>query len=231
VALAAQAPDRSAVRQAILTAEDSRAPSAEAVRTLINAASGRDEDDAVAAVRALGRRERPSVASDLTKYVTAASPRVRMEAANALGQAVSAAEGDPVERARRTLLGRLSSENDLRVLGVICETLGRLPYTSAGTVREVETALVQATLQPGPDVTMRPSTTARRWAPAGCDDRLDAPAEARLQVLVGATKGLENSCASRRNASPRTPTPPTFAGSSSLGETSNGGRRSRAHRS
>ena len=194
VALAAQAPDRAAVRQAILTAEDSRAPSAEAVRTLVNAANGRDEDDAVAAVRALGRLERPSLASDLTKYITAASPRVRMEAANALGQAVSAAEGDPVERARRTLLGRLSSENDLRVLGVICETLGRLPYTSAGAVREVETALVQATLQPGPDMTMRPSTTSTALgAPVmGVTIGFDASSRnAVLHVLAGATKGLE----------------------------------------
>ena len=194
VALSAQEPDRAAVRQAILAAEDARAPSAEAVRTLLNAANGRDEDNAVAAVRALGRLERPSLAADLTRFVTAASARVRMEAANALGQAVAAAEGDAVERARRTLLGRLSTENDQRVLGAICETLGRLPYMSASAVREIETALVRATLQPGPGATVRPSTTSSALgAPVmGVTIGFDASGRnALLEVLVGATKGLE----------------------------------------
>jgi cyclophilin family peptidyl-prolyl cis-trans isomerase/HEAT repeat protein len=191
---AAQGPDRAAVRQAMLVAEDARAPSAAAVQTLVDAARGPDEENAVAAVRALGRLERASLVAELTAFLNATAWRVRLEAANALGQAVSSSTGDVVERARRALAGRLPAERELHVRGAICEALGRLPYASADQVRAAEATLVEATFDPAARARMQPSTgsTALGSPVMGVTIGLDRQdRSAPLPVLLGATKGLE----------------------------------------
>ncbi len=205
VAAAPQFMDRTSLRQAILAAEDARAPSAEDVRKLLRAASGRDEGIAVAAVRALGRLERPALAGDLIAFVDVKSPLVRAEAANAIGQSVAEEKGDAAARARKVLVSRLATETDLRVRGIICETLGRLPLTTADVVRGVEAALVDASLQTGPGVTARPSTTTTALGSPvagvtigfGTLDR-NAP----LPVLLGAAKGLESLIRQQLETSP-----------------------------
>ncbi len=191
----AQPADRAMVRQAILAAEDARAPRAEDVQMLVRAAGGRDEALAAVAVRALGRLERPSLVADLLAFLEVRSPLVRAEASNAIGQAVSSAEGEPVERARSVLMSRLTTEADPRVRGVIGETLGRLPYTTPEAVGSVEAALVHASRQSGTGVTARPSaTTSALGTPvAGVTIGFgDVDRDAPLPLLIGAAKGLES---------------------------------------
>ncbi len=79
----------------------------------------------VLAVRAMGRLERASLVPEIAPLLESPSPVVRMEAANALGQAVL--RGEP-GLASAPLIARARVETDLPVLGVLARTLGRLPY-------------------------------------------------------------------------------------------------------
>src|SRR5688500_12677308 len=74
-------------RLTILQAEDRRAPTARDLSILRLGARGRDGANALIAVRALGRLERPALISDLLPALRHALPEVRAEAANAIGQA------------------------------------------------------------------------------------------------------------------------------------------------
>lgn len=183
------------MRQAILAAEDARAPRAEDVQTLLDAARGGDEQIQAVAVRALGRLERPALVDEIVGFLDVKAPSVRAEAANALGQAVAAAEGAPVERSRKILMARLAAETDARVRGVVCGTLGRLPYATADAVRAVEAALLDASLEAGGALTARPSTTTTALGTpvVGLTIGFDpARRDAALPVLLGCASGLES---------------------------------------
>ena len=138
----------------------------------------RNPDPAVQAlaVRTLGRWERAELTSTLAPTLSSASPQVRGETANALGQSVQGASANDRPRAMgeaaALLRARLQEEGDVTVRGVICETLGRLMYPDAAGAQAIEKILVDAT-----------------WAGSGVDNsaRSDAP----LAVRLGAVKGLE----------------------------------------
>lgn len=144
----AQARARSAaeqtMRQAIFEAEDRRAPTPEDVRILVDGSRHASEDVQRMAVRALGRLERPELIPHIVPLLAAASASVRAEAANALAQVASR-----VDRARDGeipgwLLSRLGVERDAAVRGVLCQSIGRVPYSSADAVRRAEAALLTA---------------------------------------------------------------------------------------
>jgi len=186
--------DRAATFQAVLAAEDTRAPTAADLETLRAAAGSADAEVAAAAVRALGRLERPDLLDDLKDHLDAASPAVRAEAANAVAQAVSAADGDPVRNAGRWLRDRLGREERPSVRGVVAGALGRLPYSRRDDAESAEAALVDASVGGGPNVTTGPANqqTAFGSPVAGITlgfggNRPDAP----LAALLGVADGFE----------------------------------------
>jgi cyclophilin family peptidyl-prolyl cis-trans isomerase/HEAT repeat protein len=190
---AAPRQSESQTRQAIGAAEDARAPTPESVQVLLDAARSGSPVNQAAAVRAIGRLERPALADAIASLLAAPAPQVRAEAANALGQAVTTSPehaGGAIER----LVDRLAAEKDPTVVGAVAETLGRLPCSTAEQFRRVEAALVAASL---------PSSSGRhapRFSSAGPAPNAAGLAitwgqfsdSVPLQALVGVVKGLES---------------------------------------
>jgi cyclophilin family peptidyl-prolyl cis-trans isomerase len=139
-----------ATRLSILDAEDRRAPSARDLSLLRSGARSRNEQTARVAVRALGRLERPSLVSDIVPALRHPLPEVRSEAANAIGQAAQGWKGEKTppsatafDAAVSPLTSHLKVEEDSDVRAAICETIGRLPYTTAAQVEAAERTLVE----------------------------------------------------------------------------------------
>ena len=136
---------------AILSAEDARAATTEALAPIVRGLTARDAEVRRIAVRALGRMERSSLVPQILSLLSDDAPRVRSEAANALGQAVlngqAALAGGP-------LIASLPTETDPVVLGAILRTLGRLPYESGEMVGTVEQLLVRSLVGDNPPVVL-----------------------------------------------------------------------------
>ena len=132
---------------AVLAAEDRRAAGHGDLATIVGALDHDDPGMRVFAARALGRLERVDQLPALQALLADPHADVRAEAANAVGQ--SAFPGPP-EAALPMLLERLQRESDDGVLGVVAQTLGRLPCEADPCFAAVEDALVRATAQVGP---------------------------------------------------------------------------------
>ncbi len=149
----APAPPRSsAVLQAVIAAEDRRASRPSDLELLQSSLDDPSVDVQVAAIRALGRLERPAVAVTIAGALAAAAPAVRAEAADALAQAVSQENAGPgdIANAAERLIARLDAEANPSVARVVLESLGRLRYASpedGGRVR-AEDRLRSALLNP-----------------------------------------------------------------------------------
>jgi cyclophilin family peptidyl-prolyl cis-trans isomerase/HEAT repeat protein len=157
VAARAQAPSR----MAILIAEDHRAPTARDLATIRGGLHSRDLETARVALRALGRLERPELIPDLLPLLKSPTPEIRAEAATAIGQAAQGWKRPPARASavRRTgglkttgptlaatataLDGRLPAEEDPNVRAALCQTIGRLPYTTADEVQDAESTLTE----------------------------------------------------------------------------------------
>lgn len=203
--------DAAALRAAIAVAEDRRA---EDDRGLASIRDGLKGDPAlqVLAVRAMGRLERVSLVPEIAPLLESPSPAVRMEAANALGQAVLRAEAAP---AGAPLAARARVESDPAVLGVLARTLGRLPYQQESEVREAERVLIEIAtkVSTGAESSMAASSIAASSGVAHGFDALarravklgmlSADARARLRML--ARYGLNDA------GSPSTGTPSATA--------------------
>src|SRR5262249_45184729 len=81
-------------RLAVLQAEDRRAPTARDLAVIRSGLRAGDEQTVRSAVRALGRLERPSLIPDIIPSLRHALPEVRVEAANAIGQAAQGWKAD-----------------------------------------------------------------------------------------------------------------------------------------
>src|SRR3954464_2060379 len=81
-------------RLAVLQAEDRRAPTPRDLAIIRSGLHGGEATTVRAAVRALGRLERPSLIPDLIPSLRHALPEIRSEAANAIGQAAQGWKGD-----------------------------------------------------------------------------------------------------------------------------------------
>ena len=138
-----------ATRLAVLQAEDRRAATARDLAIIQSGAHSGDGQTVRVAVRALGRLERPSVIADITPALRHPLQEVRVEAANAIGQAAQGWKGDKAPQASAidavltSLVGRLKVEEDSDVRGAICDTIGRLPYRSAAQVEAAERTLLE----------------------------------------------------------------------------------------
>jgi len=135
-------------RIAVLQAEDRRAPAANDLAILRAGAHSGDPQTARLAVRALGRLERPALILDITPFLKSALPEIRTEAASAIGQAAQGWKGEhpapaaALAAAVSTLVARLKVEAEPDVRAQICETIGRLPYTTAAQVEAAERTLL-----------------------------------------------------------------------------------------
>jgi cyclophilin family peptidyl-prolyl cis-trans isomerase/HEAT repeat protein len=136
----APAPDGAALRAAIAAAEDRRPEDDRGLASIREGLKAGDASLQVLAVRAMGRLERASLVPEIAPLLESTSPVVRMEAANALGQAVL--RGEPAT-ASAPLTARAHVETDVAVLGVLARTLGRLPYQQESEVREAERVLIE----------------------------------------------------------------------------------------
>ena len=107
----------------IIAAEINRPTNGPDLEFLIKATSYRDVFLRRSAVRALGRLENPALINDLAHHLEDSQAAVRVEAVNALAQAVHRSDGAPV---LEIFLARIGSEHDERVLGAFARALGRL---------------------------------------------------------------------------------------------------------
>jgi len=122
-------------RLAVLQAEAHRAKTPSELGAIRAGARSSDDQVRRAAIRALGRLERPSLIPDILPALRHPLSEIRAEAANAVGQAASgwktprpAAEERAFESAVAALTARLKIDADADARSAIAETLGRLPY-------------------------------------------------------------------------------------------------------
>jgi cyclophilin family peptidyl-prolyl cis-trans isomerase/HEAT repeat protein len=137
----AAAQSAASLRDRMLLVEETRAQSDADLATLRQGLGHPDPATRRQAVRAIGRLERAELIASLTRSLADDSPDVRIEAANAVGQLAKGPTG--VADAKGRLLARARAEQDPRVWGVVAATLGRLAYTTAADVDQVETAIAR----------------------------------------------------------------------------------------
>jgi cyclophilin family peptidyl-prolyl cis-trans isomerase/HEAT repeat protein len=190
----ADAPDTAAV----LAAEAARASTAEQLDVLRRASLRSAPATRCAAVRALGRLERPGLVADIVPVLGAPDAAVRAEAANALAQAAGA-DAAAAATARAALLQHLETERDGDARGAVCEALGRLPVGSSEEYAVTERRLVDESTRIGPKkgVSVGPASPAVglrfSW---GKSPRTSTPA------AIGALRGLESLLRLRGKARP-----------------------------
>ena len=137
----ASVPRQDTLLSTILAAEDARTATPEGLAPVFQGVTSPDTLVQRIAVRTLGRMERPSLVSRILPALAAGSPAVRMEAANALGQAVLNGGADMVADA---LTARFNTEPDAGVQGAILHTLGRLPFVDGQRITAAEDLLTNA---------------------------------------------------------------------------------------
>jgi cyclophilin family peptidyl-prolyl cis-trans isomerase/HEAT repeat protein len=116
----------------LLAAEDARAPADRDLQVMIRATHANEAQFRARAVRGLGRLERPGLSDTIAARLRDPAAVVRIEAAHALGQAVSR---DTSMGVRDLLLAALDEERDSTVRAAIAETLGRLRYANVSEAR------------------------------------------------------------------------------------------------
>ncbi|MBI3490361.1 MAG: peptidylprolyl isomerase [Acidobacteria bacterium] len=150
IALGPTAASAQPTRLAVLQAEDRRAPTVNDLAVIRSGAHSRDPQTVQIAVRALGRLERPSLIPDITPALKSLLSEIRAEAANAVGQAAQGwKKGNPptapaLDAVVASLVGRLKVEAESDVRSAICQTIGRLPYTTATQAENAERTLVES---------------------------------------------------------------------------------------
>lgn len=197
--------DEKATLEAVLAAEAARGRTPAQIEVLRRASREGSSDVQRAAVRALGRLERPQLLPDLLPQLAAKKPVVRAEAANAV---VQAAGQDPeaVKSARSGLLRRLPVEKDGEVRAAVCEALGRLPVDNVEEARAIERLLAEETarVEVGKDVRVTPAGPL-----LGVTIGWGRPRETSTPAAIGALRGLESLVRLRKKI--LTPAPETIA--------------------
>ncbi len=124
----------------IVAAEDARPTEGPLLRTLIDGTGHELAFIRHAAVRGLGRLERPGLLGDIEALLADPSPLVRQSAANAVAQAFHTS--DDAHIAAEILLSRLDVEEHPAVRGTLARSLGRLAVDTA-TRRHIADVLVE----------------------------------------------------------------------------------------
>lgn len=127
------------VYTSLLAAEDARAGTPAQLEMLIAGTIHPDTVIQRVAVRALGRLERPDLLDRIAPLLSGTVVTVRIEAANAMAQAVYRVDGGP---ALAVLRSRAAAETSAEVRGAVLAAIGRLRFApgSAGA-REAELIL------------------------------------------------------------------------------------------
>lgn len=133
-------PRDTALWSAIIAAEDTRADDTRSLDPLVRGVNWPDPMIQRLAVRALGRMERASLVPGIAPMLASADAAVRIEAANALAQAVT--RGEP-QFASSALFLRLPDESDPAVRGAIAQALGRIPWRPGDDLKRAEATLTQ----------------------------------------------------------------------------------------
>ncbi|MEC9354990.1 MAG: HEAT repeat domain-containing protein, partial [Gemmatimonadota bacterium] len=129
----------------IIAAEINRPTTGVDLEFLIEATNYRDVFLRKSAVRALGRLENPALINDLAYHLDDLRAEVRMEAVNALAQAVHRSDGAPV---LEVFSAKIRSENDDEVLGAFARSLGRLRLSDEDQGSALELLLSLGNLDP-----------------------------------------------------------------------------------
>ena len=139
------------LRAQLLQVEDRRAPSAADLSLLKRSLRHPDTAVVLRSIRALGRLERPGVASSLIPLLGHASGPIRAQAAEAVAQAAQGFRGDssPPHRGAvwheivAALSARAALEQDPGVAGMIALSLGRLPYVTGEEIVSARETLLR----------------------------------------------------------------------------------------
>ena len=135
-------------RLAVLLADDHRGASPRDLAVLRSGTRSRDAPTVRAAVRALGRLERPALIPDITPALRHVLPEIRAEAADAIGQSAQGWKRDGpgsragLDAAVAVLTNRLRVEAEPDVRAAISESLGRMPFTIVAQVEAAERTLL-----------------------------------------------------------------------------------------
>lgn len=140
----------------------------------------------VAAVRGLGRLERVELVADIARLFESPVPAVRVEVANALGQA--AATGD-ARIALEPLRARAAVEQDADVRGALARSIGRLPYRFAADVAIAEEVMLALSSRGGASASAATATAAAAGATA-IPGTADAMRESEPVTLFGVAHGF-----------------------------------------
>jgi cyclophilin family peptidyl-prolyl cis-trans isomerase len=153
--------------QQIVNAEEARAGTAAELKVLEDGLASPSAAIRVAAVRALGRLERPLVAGAIIPLLQDASPAVREEAADALAQSQIGITSDPEMLAGTWALGKaLAAEKVPAVRAVLMASIGRLHYVTAENVMATATLLAK---EIAPELPHAASAEARYGAALGLE--------------------------------------------------------------
>ena len=130
--------------QQVVNAEEARAATPAELKVLEDGLASPSAAIRVAAVRALGRLERPSVGEAIAPLLNDPSPAVREEAADALAQSEMGSTSDPEMLAGTWALEKaLATEKVPAVRGVLMASIGRLHYVTAENVMATATLLAR----------------------------------------------------------------------------------------
>jgi HEAT repeat protein len=116
----------------LVAAEDARPEDGTELRVLTDATGSASALLRQAAVRALGRLERPQLVDRIAPLLDDGSPAVRAEAANAIAQAVHRVDGDAV---MARLAQRVRIETDTVVVAALARSIGRTATSPSARAR------------------------------------------------------------------------------------------------
>lgn len=136
----------------IFEVEDRRAPSENDLSVLFRGLASRDTTVIARAARALGRLERPALATRLIPLLEHRAALVRREAAQAVAQAAQGFRGDSSLEHRgaawpeivAALQRRVTVETVPGVVGMLALSLGRLPYVTGAEITSARSKILAA---------------------------------------------------------------------------------------
>ena len=189
------APDSILIK--LIAAEDGRAGTVEALSFLSEQSLSGDSRNRLLAIRALGRLERPELASVIARSLIDSSVAVRIEATRALAQAY---HGQPGTDGAMALLARVADESDADAAAELLRALGRFRVETGKPVdRRIDQVLITE-LESNGALARRAGAVdglASRWRMAG---RMALPTVRTVRALTQAVGTVDLAPVQRRVA-------------------------------
>ncbi|MCC6929652.1 MAG: peptidylprolyl isomerase [Gemmatimonadaceae bacterium] len=183
----------------LIAAEDARGTDADGVAPLMAALDDKSPFVRRTAVRGLGRLQRASLLDSIVPMVGDADARVRLEAVNAIAQALQELRTRDLPLVERramldeaidAIVRNAERYPDPEFRGVAARTLGRLPYADSVVPREVERVLVELGERPGAGAGGRPLVRSDARVAGGIMHGLYSLARARRQLGAPSARAL-----------------------------------------